>query len=144
MLAFAEMDKHVTIYDQLKDGGGPVALVNLLTVDPKEADQLLAAWAEDAAYMKRQPGFISTQLHRGIAGSGTGESAIAPRTCQRALVRPRSSTSASPAASREPLSRKTSRIRSVTASRPASPDGFMAALISSERQYYANLTVCCQ
>jgi heme-degrading monooxygenase HmoA len=71
MLAFAEMDKHVTIYDQLKDGGGPVALVNLLTVDPKEADQLLAAWAEDAAYMKRQPGFISTQLHRGIAGSGT-------------------------------------------------------------------------
>ncbi len=27
------------------------------------------AWAEDAAFFKRQPGFISTQLHRGIGGS---------------------------------------------------------------------------
>ena len=28
-------------------------------------------WAEDAAFMKQQPGFISTQLHRGVAGSTT-------------------------------------------------------------------------
>jgi quinol monooxygenase YgiN len=69
-MLFSEMDKHVTIHDQLEEGGGPVVLINLFTVDPKEADQLLAAWAEDAAYMKRQPGFISTQLHRGIADSG--------------------------------------------------------------------------
>ena len=69
-MLFSEMDKHVRVYDQLKEGGGPVILINVFTVDPKEADQLLAAWADDAAYMKRQPGFISTQLHRGIAGSG--------------------------------------------------------------------------
>jgi heme-degrading monooxygenase HmoA len=69
-MLFSEMDKHVTIYDQLKAGGGPVILINLFTVDPSEADQLLAAWAHDAAYMKQQPGFISTQLHCGIAGSG--------------------------------------------------------------------------
>lgn len=69
-MLFCEMDKHVTIYDQLKEGGGPVVLINVFTVDPKDADQLLAAWADDAAYMKRQPGFISTQFHRGIAGSG--------------------------------------------------------------------------
>ena len=43
----------------------------MFTIDPKEADQLLAAWADDAAYMERQPGFISNQLHRGIAGNGT-------------------------------------------------------------------------
>ena len=36
---------------------------------PEEVDQLLRAWAADAAYFKSQPGFISTQLHRGIAGS---------------------------------------------------------------------------
>jgi heme-degrading monooxygenase HmoA len=31
----------------------------------------LEAWAEDATWMKRQPGFISTQLHEGIGGSAT-------------------------------------------------------------------------
>ena len=70
MVAFKEIDNHVTLNDQLKEDGGPVVLINLFTVDPKDADSLLAAWADDAAYMKRQPGFISTQLHRGIAGSG--------------------------------------------------------------------------
>lgn len=71
MPKFAEMDPTVALADQLGDDGGPVILVNTFTVPAKEADQLLAAWAGDAALMKRQPGFISTQLHRGIAGSGT-------------------------------------------------------------------------
>lgn len=71
MAAFTEMDQHVTIREQLGEGGGPVVLVNIFTVEPEEAEQLLAAWADDAALMKAQPGFISTQLHRGIAGSGT-------------------------------------------------------------------------
>ena len=70
MIAFKELDEHVTIREQLQEGGGPAVLVNVFTVEPGEAEQLLAAWAEDAAFMKRQPGFISTQLHRGIAGSG--------------------------------------------------------------------------
>lgn len=30
---------------------------------------LLQAWENDANWMKQQPGYISTQLHRGIAGS---------------------------------------------------------------------------
>jgi hypothetical protein len=33
---FSEMDKHVTIYDQFREGGGPVILINVFTVDPKE------------------------------------------------------------------------------------------------------------
>ena len=65
-----EMDKNVTLRDQLQhDEVGPVILINTFTVDPEEADQLLQAWAADAAYFKGQPGFISTQLHRGIGGS---------------------------------------------------------------------------
>lgn len=71
MVTFNEMDPHVSLRDQLRDGGGPVVLVNLLTVAPEEAARLLAAWAGDAAFMKRQPGFIATQLHRGVAGSST-------------------------------------------------------------------------
>jgi len=71
MSKLAEMDRTVTLFEQLREEGGPVTLVNTLVVSPDDADQLLAVWATDAAIMKRQPGFISTQLHRGIAGSGT-------------------------------------------------------------------------
>jgi heme-degrading monooxygenase HmoA len=70
MVKFAEMDAHVSLNQQLDETGGPVILINKFDVDPAEADQLLKAWEEDANYFKRQPGFISTQLHRGIAGSG--------------------------------------------------------------------------
>ena len=71
MPKFIEMDHTVTLADQLKDEGGPLILVNTFVVPPENADRLLAVWATDAAIMKRQPGFISTQLHRGIAGGGT-------------------------------------------------------------------------
>ena len=70
MPRFVEMDRTVTLADQLKDEGGAVVLVNTFVAPPEDVDQLLAAWAADAAIMKRQPGFISTQLHRGVAGSG--------------------------------------------------------------------------
>jgi heme-degrading monooxygenase HmoA len=46
-----------------------VILINQFTVAEEDADQLLRAWAADAAWMKQQPGFISTQLHRGVGGS---------------------------------------------------------------------------
>ncbi|WP_443192888.1 antibiotic biosynthesis monooxygenase family protein [Methylobacterium sp. NMS14P] len=72
MPRFLEMDATVTIADQLReDTNGPLVLVNTFVVPPEDADALLNAWSRDAAFMKRQPGFISTQLHRGTAGSGT-------------------------------------------------------------------------
>ena len=64
-----EMDERVTLRDQMAQDVGPVVLINTFTVHPDELDQLMRAWAADAALMKRQPGFISTQLHRGIGGS---------------------------------------------------------------------------
>ena len=70
MVGFVEMDEKVPIQAQLEDTGGPVILINKFTVKADEAEQLVRAWTDDAAWMKRQPGFISTQLHRGIAGSG--------------------------------------------------------------------------
>jgi heme-degrading monooxygenase HmoA len=66
-----ELDEHVTYASQLQENGGPVVLFNLFTVAPEDADRFLDVWADDAAFMKRQPGFISTQLHRGTAGSST-------------------------------------------------------------------------
>jgi quinol monooxygenase YgiN len=70
-MQLAEMDDRVTFPQQLQQATGPVVLINKFNVAPQDADRLLQAWADDAAFMKQQPGFISTQLHRGIGGSTT-------------------------------------------------------------------------
>jgi heme-degrading monooxygenase HmoA len=64
------LDAEVPIFRQLQTDQSPVILVNLLRVAEADIPALLEAWAQDAVWMKRQPGFISTQLHQGIAGSG--------------------------------------------------------------------------
>jgi heme-degrading monooxygenase HmoA len=66
-----ELDERVTYGRQLQEDGGPIVLINAFTVALEDAERFLDVWAEDAAFMKRQPGFISTQLHRGTAGSST-------------------------------------------------------------------------
>jgi heme-degrading monooxygenase HmoA len=69
MPQLVEMDSNVSLFEQMEERVGSVILINIFTVEPEEADQLQEAWAADAAFMKQQPGFISTQLHRGIGGS---------------------------------------------------------------------------
>jgi Antibiotic biosynthesis monooxygenase len=69
MPQLVEMDRHVSLFEQMEEEQvGSVILINTFTVEPEEADRLQEAWASDAAFMKQQPGFISTQLHRGIGG----------------------------------------------------------------------------
>jgi heme-degrading monooxygenase HmoA len=66
-----EMDDHVTYLQQLQEDTGPVVLINPFTVAPDDAARFIEAWTDDAVFMKQQPGFISTQLHQGTAGSAT-------------------------------------------------------------------------
>lgn len=66
-----EMDERITYMQQLQDDAGPVVLVNQFNVEPDDVERFLSVWTADAAYMQQQPGFISTQLHRGTAGSTT-------------------------------------------------------------------------
>jgi heme-degrading monooxygenase HmoA len=66
-----EMDEQVTYMQQLQEEGGPVVLMNQFNVAPDDVERFLEVWADDAAFMKQQAGFISTQLHRGTAGSTT-------------------------------------------------------------------------
>jgi heme-degrading monooxygenase HmoA len=66
-----EMDANVTFTEQLAQTTGPVVLINTFSIAPEDAERFLEVWGQDAAFMKSQPGFISTQLHRGTAGSGT-------------------------------------------------------------------------
>jgi quinol monooxygenase YgiN len=60
----------LTIFAQMEEDVGPVILINKFSVDPNEFDQFLKGWAKEAEKFKEQPGFISTQLHKGIGGSG--------------------------------------------------------------------------
>lgn len=69
MVTLVEMDPTITLFEQMQDRGGPVVLINSFKVRPDEVDQLLSAWTADATLMRAQPGYISTQLHRGIGGS---------------------------------------------------------------------------
>ena len=70
MLQLSSLHPTIGIQDQLGGASeGPVVLLNLFTVAEADADALLAAWADDAAYFKRQPGFISAQLHEGLGGT---------------------------------------------------------------------------
>ncbi len=55
--------------DQLVEAQSPVILVNLFEVDPQDEAALLSAWEGDANWMKQQPGYISTQLHRAVGAS---------------------------------------------------------------------------
>jgi heme-degrading monooxygenase HmoA len=69
MLKFTEMDSKITLKQQMETAVSPVVLINRFTVASEEVEQLLRAWAADAAFLKTQQGYISTQLHRGIGGS---------------------------------------------------------------------------
>lgn len=65
------LDPAFPIERQLAVDAAPVVLVNVFTLDKADEQNFLQVWQEDAAFMKMQPGFISTQLHRAIGESPT-------------------------------------------------------------------------
>jgi heme-degrading monooxygenase HmoA len=69
MLQLKPLDENVPIFRQIDSEVSPVVLVNLFHVADPDIPALMTAWEADANWMKKQPGYISTQLHRGIAGS---------------------------------------------------------------------------
>ncbi|MBX4892257.1 MULTISPECIES: antibiotic biosynthesis monooxygenase family protein [Rhizobium] len=65
------MDPTFPINRQIELEASPVVLINLFTLDLADETKFLEVWQDDAAFMKRQPGFISTQLHRAIGEKPT-------------------------------------------------------------------------
>jgi len=65
------LDPAFPIDRQIEIDASPVVLVNVFTLDKADERAFLQAWQRDAEFMKRQPGFISTQLHRAIGESPT-------------------------------------------------------------------------
>ncbi len=71
MLQLRPMDPAFPIERQLAVDASPVVLVNVFTLDPADEETFLKVWRDDADFMMRQPGFVSTQLHRAIGESPT-------------------------------------------------------------------------
>ncbi|MBL8399048.1 MAG: antibiotic biosynthesis monooxygenase [Candidatus Accumulibacter sp.] len=69
MLQLKPLDENVPIFQQINSEVSPVILINVFHVAESDIPALLKAWEADANWMKKQPGYISTQLHQGISGS---------------------------------------------------------------------------
>jgi len=74
MIKFIEMDKNVTFNDQIKEeqenkNGDSVILINKFDVSPDKIEQFLKDWAETSSLFEQQPGFITTELYKGIGKS---------------------------------------------------------------------------
>ena len=65
------LDPAFPIDRQLTVDASPVILVNVFTLDKADEQAFLETWRDDAQFMKQQPGFISTQLHRAIGDNPT-------------------------------------------------------------------------
>ena len=97
-----EMDERASVFSQMEEDVGPVILINKFSVDSKDFDQFQKARADEAGKFKEQRGFISTQLHRGIGGSGTfvnyavWESAAQFRKAVKNIMNPQNMMSAYP------------------------------------------------
>jgi heme-degrading monooxygenase HmoA len=65
------LDPAFPLQHQLAVDADSVVLVNVFTLDRADEATFLKVWQDDAAFMKRQPGFISTQLHRAIGENPT-------------------------------------------------------------------------
>ena len=70
MVQFKPLDPEFPIERQLNVDAGPVVLVNVFTVDASDREAMVEAWRTDALWMKKQPGYISTRLHKAVGESG--------------------------------------------------------------------------
>lgn len=65
------LDPAFPIDRQVAIDAAPVVLVNLFVLGSADEQVFLDVWRDDADFMKQQPGFISTQLHRALGDSPT-------------------------------------------------------------------------
>jgi heme-degrading monooxygenase HmoA len=71
MTLLRPLDPAFPIERQIAIDASPVVLVNVFTLDKADEPTFLKTWQDDAEFMKRRPGFISTQLHRAVGENPT-------------------------------------------------------------------------
>lgn len=70
-MSLRPLDPTFPIHRQVAIEAGPVVLMNVFTLAQADEQAFLQTWRDDAAFMKQQAGFISTQLHRAVGNSPT-------------------------------------------------------------------------
>ncbi|MEV6479357.1 antibiotic biosynthesis monooxygenase family protein [Streptomyces sp. NPDC051576] len=68
MVSMQDIEPENSYRAQLQQDVGPVTLFNTFVVPEGEMERFMAGWTAISTFMKRQPGYISTQLHR-VVGS---------------------------------------------------------------------------
>lgn len=69
MLKIVAFDEAAPIGQQMGTDVAPVILINPFTVKREDIDDVVKAWEADANWLKKQPGYISTQLHQALEPS---------------------------------------------------------------------------
>lgn len=68
-MKFQELEPRATIASQLSDTDGSVIPLNVFTLEAQDAEAFLKAWSAESEFFAKQPGYISTQLHKGVGGN---------------------------------------------------------------------------
>lgn len=69
MLTLENLDDSTPFVSQHNVETGPVTIINTFVAPEGKTDEVLAAWAADAQYMKDTGNLLAVQLYRGIGGS---------------------------------------------------------------------------
>jgi heme-degrading monooxygenase HmoA len=66
---FVPMNPNLSFDQQIVNNVAPVVLLSTFLVKHEHVEEFLAGFRKQFAIMRKQPGLISAQLHRGLAGS---------------------------------------------------------------------------
>ncbi|KUL38483.1 antibiotic biosynthesis monooxygenase [Streptomyces sp. NRRL F-4489] len=69
MAELQSLDPTTPMFAQFKEETGPIVLANTFVVPKERTEAFLALFRRQAEFMRAQPGFVSSQLHKGTAGS---------------------------------------------------------------------------
>jgi Antibiotic biosynthesis monooxygenase len=69
MLSLANLDDSTPFLGQQDEKAGPVTIINTFVAPQGKTGDVLAAWTDDAVYMKDTGNILAVQLYRGIGGS---------------------------------------------------------------------------
>ncbi|KAF7950564.1 hypothetical protein EAE96_007846 [Botrytis aclada] len=70
-ISHQQLDSRITFADQLSQlpPVGPIVLLNVILIpDGTDYAEFLNTWRKSGDILKKQPGYISTQLHRSLNG----------------------------------------------------------------------------
>ncbi|GIJ92132.1 hypothetical protein Asppvi_011108 [Aspergillus pseudoviridinutans] len=67
MATFYDFDPQKPFREQLEEETGPVVLTNTFTIPEGRMDEAIETWRKTAEILRFCPGYISTQLHRGVS-----------------------------------------------------------------------------